>query len=328
MADPKVVCITNLDSELRQLVEGQALPGMDVISESLSADEGELMELVSDADFLIIWPAHISDDILRAAKKCKLVQCLSAGYDRINLKLAAELGIGVANNGGANSVAVAEHTMMLILGSLKKIVVKANFVSAGGWRASRDRRPDVFEFEGKTLGLIGIGNIAKRVAKRARAFDANVQYFDRFAQLSAEEEKELGAKSVGFEELLQTSDVVSLHVPLTADTRNMIAKEQLQKMKPTSVIINTSRGGIINEEDLAEALKTGVIASAGLDVLDEEPPPAGHPLIGLDNVIITPHTAGPTLESIPKRAANAFENIQRVIDGGQPSWTATFGNTG
>ena len=327
MANPKVVCITNLDEELRQMVAGQALPGMDVISESLSADEGELMELVSDADFMIIWPAHISDDILRAAKQCKLVQCLSAGYDKVNLKLATELGIGVANNGGANSVAVAEHTIMLILGSLRKMVVKANLVSRGGWRASRDRRPDVFEFEGKTLGLIGIGNIAKRVAKRARGFDVDIQYFDRFAQISAEEEKELGVKSVSFEELLQTSDVISLHVPLTSETRNMIAKDQLAMMKSTSVIINTSRGGIINEEDLADALKSGVIAAAGLDVLDEEPPQAGHPLLGLDNAIITPHTAGPTLESIPKRAANAFENIQRVIDGGQPLWTATFGNT-
>ena len=106
----------------------------------------------------------------------------------------------------------------------------------------------------------------------------------------------------------------------------MIAKDQLAMMKSTSVIINTSRGGIINEEDLADALKSGVIAAAGLDVLDEEPPQAGHPLLELDNAIITPHTAGPTLESIPKRAANAFENIQRVIDGGQPLWTAIFGN--
>ncbi|MBC8281464.1 MAG: hypothetical protein H8E48_11795, partial [Chloroflexi bacterium] len=113
MADPKVVCITNLDSELRQVVAGQALPGMNVISESLSADEGELMELVSDADFLIIWPAHISDDILRAAKRCKLVQCLSAGYDRFNLELSAVLGIHVANNGGANSVAVGETPITL-----------------------------------------------------------------------------------------------------------------------------------------------------------------------------------------------------------------------
>jgi len=166
------------------------------------------------------------------------------------------------------------------------------------------------------------------VAKRAKGFDVDIQYFDRFAQLSLEEEKELGVNSVGFEELLKTSDVISLHVPLTSDTRNMIATDQLAMMKSTSVIINTSRGGIINEYDLAHALKTGVIASAGLDVLDEEPPVSGHPLAELDNVIITPHTAGPTLESIPKRAANAFENIKRVIDGGQPSWTATFGNSG
>ena len=328
MSGTKVVCLTDLDSELRQVVADQALPGMEVVSEPLSVTEGEKMELVADADYLIIWPAHISDDVLRAAKRCKLVQCLSAGYDRINLALAAELGIPVANNGGANSVAVAEHTMMLILASLKKLVFNANNVRAGGWRASRERRPDVFEFESKTLGLIGIGNIAKRVAKRARAFDVAVQYFDRFAQLSADDEKELGVRSVGFDELLSTSDVVSIHVPLTADTRNMIAKDQLALMKPSALIINTSRGGIINEEDLAQALRSGVIAAAGLDVLEQEPPPAGHPLLELDNVIITPHNAGPTLESIPKRAANAFENIQRVIDGGEPSWTAKFGNSG
>ncbi len=278
MAGPKVVSLTDLDEELRQVVADEALPGMKVVSEPLGITEGEKMELVSDADYLIIWPAHISDDVLRAAKKCKLVQCLSAGYDKINLPLAAELGIPVANNGGANSVAVAEHTMMLILASLKKMVVNANNVRAGGWRASRERRPDVYEFEGKTLGLIGIGNIAKRVAKRARAFDATVQYFDRFAQLSADEENELGANSVGFDELLRTSDVVSIHVPLTADTRNMIAKDQLEMMKPSALIINTSRGGIINEEDLAQALRSGVIAAAGLDVLEQEPPPAGHPL--------------------------------------------------
>jgi len=309
-------------------VAGQALPGMDVVSEPLNSTEGEQIELVAGADYLIIWPAHISDDVLKAAKKCRLVQCLSAGYDKMNLALAAELGIPVANNGGANSVAVAEHTMMLILASLKKMVVNANNVRAGGWRASTERRPDVFEFEGKTLGLIGIGNIAKRVAKRARAFDVSVQYFDKFAQLSADEQKELGVKEVGFEELLRTSDVLSLHVPLTPDTRNMISEEELALMKPTALIINTSRGGIINEEDLAVALKTGVIAAAGLDVLEQEPPPAGHPLLELDNVIVTPHNAGPTLESIPKRAANAFENIQRVIDGEAPLWTAKFGNGG
>ena len=328
MPGTKVVCFTALDSELRQVVADQALPGMDVFSEPLDTSEGEKIELVADADFLIIWPAVLSDDVMRAAKKCKLIQLLSAGYDKMNLKLAGELGIPVANNGGANSVAVAEHTMMLILAIYRKLVVNANRVSSGGWRASRDRRPDVFEFEGKTLGLIGIGNIAKKVAKRARAFDAEVQYYDRYASLSETERSELGVKEVGFEELLRTSDVVSIHVPLTGETRGMIGKDQLEMMKSSSVIINTSRGGIVDEDALASALKLGVIAAAGLDVLEQEPPPAGHPLLVLDNAIITPHNAGPTLESIPKRAANAFENIQRVLDGGPPSWTAEFGNSG
>ena len=330
MAGTKVVCFTALDSELRQVVADQAPPGMEVLSEPLDINEGEKIELVADADFLIIWPAVLSDEVLRAAKKCRLVQLLSAGYDKRNLTLADELGIPVANNGGDNSVAVAEHTMMLILAIYRKLVVNANRVSSGGWRGSRDRRPDVFEFEGKTLGLIGIGNIAKKVAKRARAFDVVVQYYDKFAQLSADEEQEqeLGVRSVEFEELLRTSDVVSIHVPLTGETRGLIGEDQLEMMKPSSVIINTSRGGIIDEAALAQALTSGVIAAAGLDVLEQEPPPAGHPLLGLDNAIITPHNAGPTLESIPKRAANAFENIQRVLDGGPPSWTAKFGNSG
>ncbi len=328
MAATKVVCFTDLDSELRQVVADQALPGMEVISEPLGMNEGEKIELVSDADFLIIWPAVLSDEVLKAAKKCRLVQLLSAGYDKMNLTLADELRIPVANNGGANSVAVAEHTMMLILAIYRKLVVNANRVSGGGWRASRDRRPDVFELEGKTLGLIGIGNIAKKVAKRTRAFDAQVQYYDRYASLSAEEQRELGANSVEFEELLRTSDVVSIHVPLTRETRGLIGRDQLTMMKPSAVIINTSRGGIIDEDALAQALTSGVIAAAGLDVLEEEPPPAGHPLLKLDNAIITPHNAGPTLESIPKRAANAFENIQRVLEGGPPSWTAKFENSG
>ena len=132
MAVTKVVCFTELDSELRQVVADQAPPGMEVISEPLDISEGEKIELVKDADFLIIWPAVLSDDVLRAAKKCKLVQLLSAGYDKMNLTLADELGIPVANNGGANSVAVAEHTMMLILAIYRKLVVNANRVSSGG----------------------------------------------------------------------------------------------------------------------------------------------------------------------------------------------------
>ena len=326
MAELKVVCFIALDAELRKLVDREALPGMNVISHPLETDEATKSELVKDADFIIVWPGRLSDAVLRAAGKCKLVQLLSAGYDRMNLALAAELGIPVANNGGANSVAVAEHTIMLILACYRRFLIHANRVKAGGWRSTQDLKPDVFEFEGKLLGLIGIGNIARKVAQRARAFDARVQYYDKYQRLSPDEEAQLGITSAPMDELLRTSDVVSIHVPLTRETRGMIGRAQLAMMKPSAMIINTSRGGIIDEPALVDALTAGTISAAGLDVLEHEPPDPAETLLQLDNAIITPHNAGPTLESIPKRAANAFQNIQRVWDGQPPLWVARFEN--
>ena len=150
----------------------------------------------------------------------------------------------------------------------------------------------------------------------------NLQYYDKYQQLTPTEEGTLGIKGVSLEELLLTSDVVSIHVPLSPETRGLIGKSEMALMKPTAIIINTSRGGVIKEMDLVEALRSGVIAAAGLDVLESEPPDPNDPLLRLDNAIVTPHIAGPTLESIPKRAANSFANIQRVWNGEPPLWVA------
>jgi phosphoglycerate dehydrogenase-like enzyme len=324
MAEPKVVFFTALSDEYRPLVTEQEPPGMNFIVAPMGMDDDEKIELVKDADFLMLFPGRLPDRVMQAAQKCRLIQVLSAGYDQINLRLANDLGIPVANNGGANSVAVSEHTIMLILAIYRRLLHYANYVKGGGWRPSQDRKIDVFEFEGKTLGLVGIGNIAQKVARRARAFDANLQYYDRYASLPPTQEEALGIKSVSLEELLRTSDVVSIHVPLTRETRHMIGQAELALMKPTSIIINTARGGIIDEAALLEALQSGIIAAAGLDVLEHEPPDPNDPLPKLDNVIVTPHTAGPTLESFPKRAANGFANIQRVWSGEPPLWTAQF----
>ena len=326
MPDSKILFLSDLDPQLQDIVVSQALPGMEVTSASLSLGDDKKAELAAAADFLVLWPARISEQVFRAAKKCKLVQLLSAGYDQVDLSLARELGIPVANNGGANSVAVAEHTMLLILACYRRLVHYANLVKDGGWREIRDRKPDVYELEGKTVGLIGFGNIARKVAKMLKGFDARVQYFDKYATVTAAEQGERQAKSVSLEELLRTSDVVSIHVPLTAETRDMVGKAELDLMKSSAIIVNTSRGGIINEPALAEALNTGSIAAAGLDVLDHEPPQRDDPLLKADNLILTPHNAGPTMESLAKRAANAFQNIQRVVDGQPPLWAAVFEN--
>ena len=326
MADMKVVFFTNIDAELRQVVADKALPGMDVVTAPADMDDDEKIELVREADFIMLFPGKISDRVLQAATKCKLIQLLSAGYDEMNLPLAEDLGIAVANNGGANRVAVAEHTLMLMLATHRRMMFYANNVKAGAWKQEQDRKIDVFELEGKTLGLIGMGNIGREVARRAAAFDMELQYYDKYHPLTPVEEETMGIKAVDMDTLLQTSDVVSTHVPLTRETYGMIGKRELELMKPTGVVINTSRGGVIEETALAEALISGTIAAAGLDVMEHEPPDANHPLLQIENLVITPHTAGPTLESIPKRAANGFENIQHVWSGQLAMWTAEYEN--
>ena len=326
MADMKVVFFTNIDAELRQVVADKALPGMDVVTAPADMDDDEKIELVRDADFIMLFPGKISDRVLQAATKCKLIQLLSAGYDEMNLPLAEDLGIAVANNGGANRVAVAEHTLMLMLATHRRMMFYANNVKAGRWKQEQDRKIDVFELEGKTLGLIGMGNIGRQVASRAAAFDMELQYYDKYHPLTPVEEETMGIKAVDMDTLLQTSDVVSTHVPLTRETYGMIGKRELELMKPTGVVINTSRGGVIEETALAEALISGTIAAAGLDVMEHEPPDPNDPLLQIENLVITPHTAGPTLESIPKRAANAVENIQHVWRGQLAMWTAEYEN--
>ena len=326
MADMKVVFFTNIDAELRQVVADKALPGMDVVTAPADMDDDEKIELVRDADFIMLFPGKISDRVLQAATKCKVIQFLSAGYDEMNLPLAEDLGIAVANNGGANRVAVAEHTLMLMLATHRRMMFYANNVKAGRWKQEQDRKIDVFELEGKTLGLIGMGNIGRQVARRAAAFDMELQYYDKYHPLTPVEEETMGIKAIDMDTLLQTSDVVSTHVPLTRDTYGMIGKRELELMKPTGVVINTSRGGVIEETALAEALISGTIAAAGLDVMEHEPPDPNDPLLQIENLVITPHTAGPTLESIPKRAANGFENIQHVWSGQLAMWTAEYEN--
>ena len=218
MAIPKVVFFTNLTGDYRDLVTDQVPSGWNIVSESIDMEEDQQIELVKDADLILLWPGRVSDRVLQAAEKCRLIQLLSAGYDRMNLKLASDLGIPVANNGGANSVAVSEHTIMLILSLYRRLIHYSSYVKGQDSGPEANRRIDVFEFEGKTLGLIGIGNIAQKVAKRARGFDVDIQYYDKYASISVSDETALGAKSVELDELLKTSDVAVSYTHLTLPT--------------------------------------------------------------------------------------------------------------
>jgi phosphoglycerate dehydrogenase-like enzyme len=216
-------------------------------------------------------------------------------------------------------VAVAEHTILLILAVYRKLVAFHQNVAAGRWHQGLPRTVDIFELEGKTVGLVGLGNIGQQVARRLRAFDATVIYYDTLRR-RPEEEAHLGVRYVPFETLLETADVVSLHVPLNEHTRNMIDAKALARMQPKAVLINTCRGEVVQEEALIEALRQGRLLGAGLDTQAQEPPVPSNPLLTLPNVTLTPHSAGPTVDSFRKRFHNGYANIQRVAGDQPPLW--------
>lgn len=272
-----------------------------------------------DADFYLGMTRNIDAKLFEAGKKMRLVQLLSAGYDRADLAAARKARIPIANNGGGNAIAVAEHAIMLMLATLKKLTGLHTDVTAGQWRSGPSGNAPIHELRGKTVGIVGLGNIGKKVARRAAAFDVDIQYYD-IARLSEDEEDALGVRFVLFNELLRTSDIVTLHVPLDATTRNLIGAAELAVMKPTAILINTCRGPVVNEAAINDALKSKRIAMAGLDVMTEEPPKPENPLFVLPNIILTPHSAGPTIENWTDRFRNGFDNIMRVSQGRKPKW--------
>ena len=259
----------------------------------------------------------VKESLYQAAPRLKLIQLLSAGYDRADIAAARRARVPIANNGGANAVAVAEHALLLMLAVSRRLIWQHASVSAGRWRGNNT--PRVHELRGKTLGIVGLGTIGKKTARLAAAFGMPAQYYD-IARLSEDAEDALGVRFRLLREILRTSDVVSLHVPLNDTTRHLVGAAELAQMKPSAILINTSRGPVVDEAALHRALSQGALAGAGLDVFAEEPPPAEHPLFSLDNVVLTAHLAGPTCESNTSRLRNAFDNVQRVSRGEPPLW--------
>ena len=298
----------------------RAMAPADFEFQVIAQDDPGFPQAVADAEYFMGFPReHMGQSFYDMAPNLKLVQLISAGYDRLDVEAARQARVPISNNGGSNSVAVAEHTLMLILAVYKQVVRDHLNVVNGKWRVGNFAELRIFELAGKTLGLVGLGTIGKKVARRAQAFDMRVQYYDTI-RLSEDQEDALGVRFVLLPELLRTSDVVSLHVPLNEHTRNLMGAREFATMKNDAIFINTCRGPVVDEDALHHALTSGQIAAAGLDVLVEEPPQTDHPLFALDNVTITPHTAGPTLENWTKAFRNGFDNIQRVAAGRQPMW--------
>jgi phosphoglycerate dehydrogenase-like enzyme len=312
---PRIVFVTPFPDSATAALE-MAPKGFEFVA--AAADSPQYREAIQDASYLVGFVAElIQPPLYAAAKNLKLIQLLSAGYDPANIEAARGAAIPIANNGGANSVAVSEHALLLMLGVSRQLVKQHALVSQGQWRGNQT--PRLFELRDKTLGIIGLGTIGKKVARLANAFGMRVNYYD-VARLTEAEEDVANVRFKLLNELVASADIVSLHVPLNESTHHLIDAAALDLMKTSAYIINTSRGPVIDEPALIEALGNGGIAGAGLDVFDEEPPPANNPLFSLDNVILTAHMAGPTVDSHSARIRNAFDNVQRVERGDTPLW--------
>lgn len=285
-----------------QVVDAPALPGA-----------------VTDADFLMGFIGHLERAVLTSASRLRLVQLMSVGYDTFNLSAARAAGIPVAVNGGANAIAVAEHAIMLMLATMKHLTELDAAVRVGEWRSGPAGEVRLYELWHSTVGVVGMGRIGRQIAQRLRGWEAQLLYYDP-VRLSAGQEQDIGVAYRELDDLLSVSDVVTVHVPLNDQTRHLIDARALALMKPSAVLINTARGGLVDEMSLADALRQGGIAGAGLDVFGQEPPPADHPLLALRNAVLTPHVAGPTWQSWPRRFANCFANVERVARGEPPQW--------
>ena len=316
MASTKVVFLTGLKEALIEEVVSYSPPDYEVVVLDKSSTEEQRINEVRDADFLLCYGQDPSDEVIKSLEKCRLVQLLAAGYDRMNLDLLAELEIPCANNGGANSWAVADQAVLLMLAIYKQLLASDNSTREGRW-AEPITGQNTFEMADKKVGILGIGNIGRQVAKRVQGFDAKVQYFDLYP-LDDRTAEELNVTYVSLEELFSTSDIISCHTPLTNDTKHIVNSNTLSLMKPTAILINTSRGPVVDEEALISALQSGVIAAAGLDVFEKEPVSPDNPLLKMDNVVATPHMAGTTWDTWARRANFGFENMERIRNGETP----------
>jgi D-3-phosphoglycerate dehydrogenase len=281
-----------------------------------SKDRGELLRLMPEADFLLVATARVDDDLLRGAPRLRLVQHQGVGYDNIDVEACLRAAIPVALTPEGTTIGVAEHTLLLILALYRRLPVVEAAVRRGEWPVW-SMRTRSFELAGKTLGLIGLGRIGREVAKRARAFDTTILYHDPF-RAPVEVEAELGVVYAPLDDLLRQADIVSLHAPLTAETRRIIGERELRLMLPHAVLINTARGGLVDEAALIRALDEGWIAGAALDVFAQEPPDPNNPLLRSPNVILTPHIAAGTRDAYRTKMEAVFRNMQRVARGEAP----------
>jgi glyoxylate reductase len=276
----------------------------------------KLLSKISQVDGLVCFPYDMIDkEIIENAKKLKVISTYSVGYDHIDLQSAKLHKIRIGYTPDVLTNATADLAVSLLLDSMRRVTEGDRIIRSGGWKVIFGPYDYVgTDIEGKTIGIFGMGRIGCAVAKRISPFGTKITYHNRH-RLPKSQEKKLGVKYVSLEELFEESDVVTVHVPYTKETHKIIGMHLLKKMKKTSHLVNTSRGKIINEKDLAKALGSGMIAGAALDVFEKEPIGKNHEFAKMKNVILTPHIGSSTIETRKKMAEITIKNLIYGLEG-------------
>ncbi len=276
-----------------------------------------LLREVADLDGLLsLLTDRVDGELLDRAPRLRVVANYAVGFDNIDVPAATQRGVVITNTPGVLTETVADFTMALILGAARRLVEADRYTRANRWRSWE---PMLFlgqDVHDATLGLVGLGRIGSAVARRAHGFTMRILYYDVIRREDLE--AELGIEFRPLPEVLREADFVSVHTPLTAETRHLIGREQMRMMKKTAVLVNTARGPIVDTRALAEALREGWIWAAALDVFEQEPVEPDHPLLALDNVIVIPHIASASVETRTKMALMAAENLLAVLEGRRP----------
>ena len=298
----------------------------DELAFSTDYEPSQIIAAAKDATCLLCPAPYpvISEEVMKALPNLKLIQSSGAGYDKIDIEAAARAGIPVANAPGLNTLAVAELALAAIIVLRRGFIYADREIKKGQYQPGREKllEQGMSEVSGSRWGIIGLGRIGAKLAEAGKVLGAEVNYYDQFRRTEAEE-KQLGVNFCSFEELLTASDVIIICVALNAETRGLIGSREMKMMKPGAILINTARGGIVDDTALAEALAQGHLGGAGLDTFETEPLPIDHPLLNLpeevkDRILLTPHLGGITTEALNRMMKFALDNCARVLNGEKP----------
>jgi D-3-phosphoglycerate dehydrogenase len=288
--------------------------GVDLVERPCATEE-ELIEHGRAAEALMVVAEPVSARVIEALNGLRVITRFGAGLDNVDVEAATRAGVQVTYVPGASVEEVSDHTIAMLFALARGLPALDAAVRRGEWAIPADL-PPLRRMRGQTLGIIGVGRIGGAVARKAQALGLETVAFDPYA--SGESLAELGVEPLPLDELLARADHVTIHVPLTAAAHHLIGARELALMKPTATLVNVARGGVVDQAALAEALASGRLRGAGVDVQEQEPPPADEPLLALPNVILTPHAAHYSQESMDCLRRSAIEDVAAVLAGGEP----------